>query len=28
VTELKQRNYSIVEEQALADGSIQVRIRL
>ncbi len=28
MTELKQRNYSIVEEQMLADQSIQVRVRL
>ena len=28
VTELKQRNYSLVDEKVLQDGSIQVRVRL
>lgn len=28
MTELKQRNYSVVEEKSLQDGSIQVRVRL
>lgn len=28
VTELKQRNYSLVDEKVLQDGSVQVRVRL